>query len=264
MNKLIFLIGALLLAVTSCSENKTEAPTKEKPLLKTIQEINPSNGTTTTFTYEGDKITQASAGLYMGVYKIIYTYTGDLITQEDGYINNVLYVSTEYTYENSKLKTVIYKETNSGTISPAMNLNKLVYTYVSENSVDIDIYTYSNNNWELRTPFSKVKIYFSGGNIIKREQFNANGGVSSIVYEYDNSLNIYKNIMGFDKLFFTSSFTNTFNRHFNIHDISNTNNIIHTESDHYKYNYNSDGYPVEKHSYYTDTAYLVEKIYSYY
>jgi hypothetical protein len=288
MNKLKTLIGALLI-FTSCSENVTQEPIEkpiDKPieepikenrllLLKTIEEINPSSGLATTFTYEGFKIKDASTmRINAGQYKINYTYTGDLITQEDGYANDILYFRTEYTYENNKLKTAIFKSTNSGTIFPPMNDTKLVYDYISENIVDINSYSYSNNNWQQSQFTTKVKIYFSNGNIIKRERINSVGNITATVdYEYDDNPNIYKNITGFDKLFFTNSFTNNFNRHFNIQDISNANNVIFfketingfvAEAERYKYAPNLDGYPNEKHHYWSSNQYLIEKKYAYY
>lgn len=287
MNKLKILIAALLL-FTSCSENVTQEPTgkpideaikepiKENRLLllKTAAEINPSSGLSTTFTYEGFKIKDASTTrINAGQYKIIYTYTGDLITQEDGYANDVLYFRTEFTYENNKLKTAIFKST-SGIIFPPMNDTKLVYDYISENSVDINCYSYSNNNWQPSQSTAKVKVYFSNGNIIKRERINSAGSITGFVdYEYDNNPNIYKNITGFDKLFFTNSFTNNFNRHFRIQDVSNANNVIFfketingfvAEAERYKYTTNLDGYPNEKQHFWSTNQYLVENKYTYY
>lgn len=288
MNKLTAIIGVLLLIFTSCSENETKEPTEEpteepakepakensKLLIKTIQEISPSSGLSTTFTYDGFKIKEASTiGINVGQYKITYTYIGDLITQEDGYINDILYVSNEYTYENNKLKTAIFKNTNSGTIFPPMNETKLVYNYLPENIVEINSYTFINN-WQQSQFTPKVKVYFSGDNIIKRENINSDGKVTSVVdYKYDNTPNIYLNIIGFNKLFFKNDFTNNFNRHFFIQGISNANNLIHfkntingivAEAEHYGYNTNLDGYPKEKLSYYDSTRYLVEKMYTYY
>ena len=268
MNKFKYLIGALLLVITSCSENVTLEPIKEikKPLLKSIDEISPSSGLSTTFTYDGFKIKDATTiGINVGQYKIKYTYTGDLITQEDGYINDILYVSNEYTYENNKLKTVVFKNTNSGTIFPPMNETKLIYNYISENLVDIDSYSYSNNNWTQSQYTPKTKVYLSGDNIIKRENINSDGNIISTAnYEYDNNPNIYKNITGFNKLFFKNSFTNNFNRHFNIQDINNTNNVTYYGSERYKYNTNLDGYPNEKLRYWSSSQYLIEKKYTYY
>ena len=270
MKKITNLFGLiLLLGILSCSKNEITKPLEiAKPLLKTIEEINPSNGSTVNFTYDGYRIKEASiTSINAGLYKNIYTYTGDLITQEDGYLNEMLLTSTLYTYENNKLKTTIYKETNSGTIIPAYNFNKLVYTYESENIVSVESYTYSKNNWELIQPYYKVKIYFSGGNIIKREYLNSDGLVTHTEsYEYDNKNNIYKNILGLDKLFFLDSFSNVMNRHLDIQDVNNANNLtrIHLSGVHYDYNYNSEGYPIEKLNYYYDVKYIIEKKYTYY
>lgn len=289
MNKLKPLIVLLLLIITSCSESETKEPietidptepVKEntKPLIKSITEINPSSGAVTTFNYNGFKIKEATTiGTNVGLLKITYSYTGDLITQQDGYIEDQLYVSTEYTYENNRLKTAIFKNTNSGTIFPAMNQTKYVYNYVSENLVEIYVYSYSNNDWIPTGSLPQVKIYFNNGNIIKREKFSSKGSLTSTHnYEYDTNPNIYKNITGFDKLYFTDSFENVFNRHFDIKDINNSNNVtffteqinsIYTETKRYSYDLNTDGYPKEKRHHYDNNnidRYLIEKTFTYY
>lgn len=289
MNKLKPLIVLLLLIITSCSESETKEPietidptepVKEntKPLIKSITEINPSSGAVTTFNYNGFKIKEATTiGTNVGLLKITYSYTGDLITQQDGYVEDQLYVSTEYTYENNRLKTAIFKNTNSGTIFPAMNQTKYVYNYVSENLVEIYVYSYSNNDWIPTGSLPQVKIYFNNGNIIKREKFSSKGLLTSTHnYEYDTNPNIYKNITGFDKLYFTDSFENVFNRHFDIKDINNSNNVtffteqinsIYTETKRYSYYLNKDGYPKEKRHHYDNNnidRYLIEKTFTYY
>lgn len=289
MNKLKPLIVLLLLIITSCSESETKEPietidptepVKEntKPLIKSITEINPSSGAVTTFNYNGFKIKEATTiGTNVGLLKITYSYTGDLITQQDGYVEDQLYVSTEYTYENNRLKTATFKNTNSGTIFPAMNQTKYVYNYVSENLVEIYVYSYSNNDWIPTGSLPQVKIYFNNGNIIKRQKFSSKGLITSTHnYEYDNKPNIYNNIIGFDKLYFTDSFENVFNRHFDIKDINNSNNVtffteqinsIYTETKRYSYDLNKDGYPKEKRHHYDNNnidRYLIEKTFTYY
>lgn len=278
MKKLKSLIGAILLVFISCSDNGTQESIQKnkKLLLKSIQEISPSSGLSTIFAYDGFKIKEVTTtGINVGPKKITYTYTGDLITQENEYIGDVLYFSNEYTYENNKLKTAIFKNTNSGSLLNLINETKLVYNYLPENIVEINKYSYSfNNGWEQSQFSPKVKVYFSGDNIIKREIMNSDGEIISILnYEYDNKPNIYKNIIGFNRLFFTNDYTNDFNRFFNIKNISNANNIIKykesingipTESEICEYTINLDGYPDEKRVYWSNLQYLVEQKYTYY
>ncbi|HEU4789888.1 MAG TPA: hypothetical protein VFS71_09395 [Flavobacterium sp.] len=278
MKKFKNLIGALLLVFISCSDNGTQESIQEnkKLLLKSIQEISPSSGLSTIFTYDGFKIKEVSTtGINIGPKKITYAYTGDLITQENGYVGDILYFSNEYTYENNKLKTAISKITNGGTIFPPINETKLIYNYLPENIVEINSYTYSFiSDWEQSQFLPKVKVYFNEDNIIKRETMDSDGQIiSRIDYEYDNNPNIYKNVIGFNKLFSTNDYTNNFNRHFNIKDINNANNVIKfketingfiTESEHYNYTVNLDGYPDEKRSYWSSNQYLIEKKYTYY
>lgn len=271
MKNLKKLLGVLLLVFISCSDDGTQESIKEnnKPLLKSFQEISSTSGMSTIFTYDGFKIKEVSiTGPNIGPKKITYTYTGDLITQEDGYVGDILYFSNEYIYENNKLKNAIFKHTNGGIIFPPINETKFVYNYLPDNIVEINNYTYSfNNGWEQHQFLPKVKVYFSNGNIIKREGYDSMGMiVFSDIYKFDTNPNIYKNIIGFDKLFFIDSFTNVFNRHFDIKDISNANNLIQTNSDseHYVFKTNTYGYPEEKLLYWSYTQYLIEYKYTYY
>ncbi|MFE3870814.1 hypothetical protein ACFX5F_06215 [Flavobacterium sp. ZS1P70] len=99
MNKLTTIIGVLFLIIISCSENETKEPTNENknPLIKTIKEISSTSGLSTSFTYDGFKIKEATTtGLNVGQFKIIYTYTGDLITQEDLLLNSIRFLVYDF------------------------------------------------------------------------------------------------------------------------------------------------------------------------
>ena len=274
MNKLILLLLSILLLNTSCSENENTTPTSienSKPLPKTIEEVNTTNGSTTTFTYNDNKLLEiAGGGIYLDwVYKIVYTYTGDLITKEIGYLGNGIVYTTEYTYENDKLKTVLLTYDHS---TP----EKSVYTYESENVVKIETYTtsYSIDIWQLAYNVPTVRINFNKGNILFRENLDKDGNVTSAIsYEYDKNPNIFTNILGFDKLFFKNSYPNNFYRYFHIENINNVNNVtfykeyygaLAVSSDRVGFNYGTNSFPSEKLEYYNFDMSRVDQIFTYY
>ena len=274
MNKLILLLLSILLLNTSCSENENTTPTSienSKPLPKTIEEVNTTNGSTTTFTYNDNKLLEiAGGGIYLDwVYKIVYTYTGDLITKEIGYLGNGIVYTTEYTYENDKLKTVLLTYDHS---TP----EKSVYTYESENVVKIETYTtsYSTDIWQLAYNVPTVRINFNKGNILFRENLDKDGNVTSAIsYEYDKNPNIFTNILGFDKLFFKNSYPNNFYRYFHIENINNVNNVtfykeyygaLAVSSDRVGFNYGTNSFPSEKLEYYNFDMSRVDQIFTYY
>lgn len=274
MNKLILLLLSILLLNTSCSENENTTPTSienSKPLPKTIEEVNTTNGSTTTFTYNDNKLLEiAGGGIYLDwVYKIVYTYTGDLITKEIGYLGNGIVYTTEYTYENDKLKTVLLTYDHS---TP----EKSVYTYESENVVKIETYTtsYSTDIWQLAYNVPTVRINFNKGNILFRENLDKDGNVTSAIsYEYDKNPNIFTNILGFDKLFFKNSYPNNFYRYFHIENINNVNNVtfykeyygaLAFSSDRVGFNYGTNSFPSEKLEYYNFDMSRVDQIFTYY
>ncbi len=274
MNKLILLLLSILLLNTSCSENENTTPTSienSKPLPKTIEEVNTTNGSTTTFTYNDNKLLEiAGGGIYLDwVYKIVYTYTGDLITKEIGYLGNGIVYTTEYTYENDKLKTVLLTYDHS---TP----EKSVYTYESENVVKIETYTtsYSIDIWQLAYNVPTVRINFNKGNILFRENLDKDGNVTSAIsYEYDKNPNIFTNILGFDKLFFKNSYPNNFYRYFHIENINNVNNVtfykeyygaLAFSSDRVGFNYGTNSFPSKKLEYYNFDMSRVDQIFTYY
>lgn len=271
MNKILLIFGFIFFSFYSCSDNNSEPRIDEntKPLLKMIQGINPSNSPTTTFVYNGYKIVEASTDvLYVGKYINKYTYAGDLISKEELYVNNTINHVNEYYYENNKLKTTIFKETGGGQFPP-INQEKLVYKYLSNNIVELEIYRYlsSLNKWELNSSNPKIRIYFENGNIINTESYKLDGTIiTSKFYQYDNKSNIYTNIVGFDKLFFRNSFSSDFIRRLEIRDINNQNNIINSsDTEKFGYKYNSLGFPTSQYKLdWTGMPSVITKNYVYY
>ncbi|OXA95871.1 hypothetical protein B0A75_18565 [Flavobacterium oncorhynchi] len=244
IKKLLYLFSASLLVFTSCS--KDDSPTNQDAILSkgdntTNQTITLSeNGTETNqnlilpkkiidlgyphiLTYDKNKIVQFN-GEERGL-KIVYTYTGDLITKEE-WLRHDENVTIEYNYEDNRLKSSVITNISGGKTSKT----EIAYTHNADHTVDLyDIDFFMGKE----TLVYIGKYTFLNGNIVKYE--HRSGSVQT--YEYDNKNNPNRNILGFDKLIDP--------------ELSVNNCIKETSSEQntsisYEYDYNTNGYPTEK------------------
>lgn len=239
MKKLLYLFSASLLVLTSCSKDDDNSSTNATTtVLPTKVLYTETNGSvyTSVLTYNGNKIVSV---VDEGV-KTTYTYTGDLITkeQETGTSSSNFSSTTDYSYENNKLKTAVTTET-SGTQTYK---SKYVYTHNSDGTVNYNEYNI-NVSTGAETLSSSGKYTFSNGNLVKKEE-----GTTVRIYEYDTKNNPVKNILGFDKLL---------NEEFSLNNIvkeTSTYNGGNPNVTTYQYDYNTNGYPTEQRIFYNGTA----------
>lgn len=239
MKKLLISIGLVMITLISCSKDNAEigASINKKPLTRK------TDGTTFTYSYNGNKIIQYTYNDAASLEnKWVYTYTGDLITKEDKYVNNVLGKSYEHTYENNKIATSIVK--TYGTQSTFKS--KSVYTYTSDTSVMRENYSYNSNtsNW---IKSSSVRYTIIGGHITKEEILKADGTPNSTtVFEYDNKNNVFKNILGFDKLIYKTDESSDDTKHNTVNNITKYYRSPSYSELNFTFNYDADDYPISK------------------
>jgi len=238
MKKLIFIISISMLTLISCSEDNTKADetNNKKPITRT------RNGIVFSYTYDGNKIIQcADNNFNYYISKWVYTYTGDLITKEDYYKNDILQKTYEHTYENNKIATSIVKDFSTSSILRS----KSVYTYTSDTSVMRENFYYNSNisNW---TKSLNVRYTIIGSHITKEEILKADGTPSSTtVYEYDNKNNVFKNILGFDKLIYKTDVSDD-TKHNTVNNITKYYYSPSYGELNFTFNYDTDGYPISK------------------
>ena len=94
MKKLLYLFSAVALTLTSCSdEDDTNNNSSNVTLIKKIiltsddEEDDSYWNNTITFTYNGTKLVEARED---DNYKTVYTYTGDLITKEEFFVDDII------------------------------------------------------------------------------------------------------------------------------------------------------------------------------
>ncbi len=252
------IIMITLLTLVSCTKENDNPVTSNTMLPKKIVVTFDREVLTYDYSYNGNKLTQVVEGSN----KLLYTYTGDLITREDLYEDNRLDERKEFTYENNKVKSTISYYTIEKLVNQiprTINVQrKELYTYNTDGTVLIKRFEiHDNDNIERNNASSLLTIL--NGNIVK-EIYNYEPSVEKRTssYEYDNKNNCTKNIIGLDKSFSGQFFTDFETR------LSNNNPVRSTklyerngapipnepiESNTLEYKYNDANFPTESKEY---------------
>jgi hypothetical protein len=209
MKKTIMFLIVALLGLYSCSNND-EAGSQESTILpKKVVYIFRDSNSETLFSYDGNKLLEMNSNYISTTTnqnrKTKVIYNGDLIIKTEDFKDNLINSSGEYTYENNKLKTalIIYYGINQ---TPSHKIKK-EYTYNQDGTMLIENYNINiNTGLEMKNDNSK-KYTFENGNVTKiisiTSNFNGNNTIYyryTSIYEYDNKINPFKNVVGFGKI----------------------------------------------------------------
>jgi len=203
MKKLLLLCSVLTLLFTSCSNDDNPSTENTSILPKTISYTYPSiylgTNSKSTLTYDGNKIVSSIAEGS----KTIFTYNGNVIVKQEKFNVDAKGVETKdtevfYTYENNKLKTRIMREEFSSQFPDGQFIDKIVYTYTSQNVISfVNYYVDPSTKKEVKS--SEGNLTYKDGNLIKSEEVS-DSSTAKRTYEYDIKNNPLKNILGFDLL----------------------------------------------------------------
>jgi hypothetical protein len=188
MKKLLYLFGAALLVLTSCSKDDETANVASETLLpKKIIITDVENGTsgsyTYTLTYDGNKLKDISVS---DASRTVYTYTGDVITKVESFRSSKLVSTDVYAYENGKLISKITTPA-VGTIQ-----EKLTLVYNANGTVNANQSQIINKK-EIK--YDTTTLYtFLNGNIASTELID--GKKEKITTTYDDKKSPFYNITG--------------------------------------------------------------------
>lgn len=234
--KKIFCLTVIILAVlTSCSSDSNEENLKEPVLIKEIEVSINGKNLTQKFFYDENRI---KTMIFPDGFQQHYTYTGDVITKiEEFDVQGNLSEIRKYTYDNGKIFSVLKIVYQS--IAPYYDsLTK--YVHNADGTVTYQKYKLHFITGEvLQEEGTPGKIYFKDGNIIKSDWSSD----YSIVYEYDNKNNAYKNILGYNLLL---DLEPTINNSTKSISTSKWGGVIQSSESINLYEYNSKGYPIKK------------------
>lgn len=189
MKKLLYLFGAALLVLTSCSKDDETADVASETLLPkkiiiTDVEDGDSGSYTYTLTYDGNKLKDISVS---DASRTVYTYTGDVITKVELFRSSVLVSTDVYAYENGKLISKI--------TTPAFNATsqeKLTFVYNANGTVNVNESEIIN---KAEIKYDTTTLYtFSNGNIASSEYID--GEREKITSKYDDKKSPFYNITG--------------------------------------------------------------------
>ncbi|UOE39768.1 hypothetical protein MTP09_07485 [Chryseobacterium suipulveris] len=240
--KTIFKIAtATVIAASLVSCNRSEDPAPNNPpssgvlpkkMVSTYSNY-PNNPRTVTYTYDGNKISEINIFPQEDVSKIKYTYTGDNITKIEKFTgsNFSSYYISNLEYQNDKLVKV----------SSPSGYNETTFVHNPDGTV-IQTYKYSSTSSSQQS-----KLYFTGGNMVKRENLDANGAVvQTINYSYDTAKNgMLKNVTGLTKVL--SGFSAYDEGDTGVNALTGiTDTGVASNNSTYTYEYNSDSFPTKR------------------
>lgn len=190
MKKIILFVSAFALLLTSCSSDDSDpepaAPTGTL-LTKIIETYDDGSIETSNITYNGNKIVSMITVEYNE--KTIFTYTGDLITKEEFFVDDIIDETFVYEYDTNQ------------------RLIKSTKTYIS--SMEVDNFTYNSNNTvsfvttSAGNTIASGTIYFDGNQPYKKELSEISGtSVYNTTEEdiYDDKVNPFSSVVGFSKI----------------------------------------------------------------
>lgn len=195
-----------------------------------------SSVTTSDYVYDGSKLLKVTSS--DGTH-VIYTYSGNLITERAFYYNNALNTKEIFEY-NSAGKLSNYRRVNpSNTV-----LYRAVYQYNSDGTVTISGYKGSTTTQSAQ--IVNRKVFVSNGQVNKIENYTVSNGsaVTEILnYSFDTKNSPFKDILGFDKLTYYDTALNGNAR--NVTGITTSGaSLANSGNDVVQYTYNAQNYPV--------------------
>ncbi|MCC9073542.1 hypothetical protein LNQ49_18350 [Flavobacterium sp. F-65] len=219
MKKVLFLFSAISLVLTSCSSSDDDNGGDNSNVENTIfpktekytSTLSPEENSTVTYAYQGNKIESLT---YSGGDKTTFSYTGNVITKAESFEGGVLKTTTNFTYENNKLKS--YIEVPASADSASL---KKSYTYNADGTI------------------STVTVMIDPTTLVETQEsssvftLDARGNITKVVFndyinvvEYDTKNNPFKNILGYTLLLDAGIFDKDVNTPNNFTKITETKN----------------------------------------
>ncbi len=198
MKKFAILLFVLLPLLNSCSSDDSGVSepelTTNGTILKRVVLTNGSNIVTTDYFYNGNKIERivGSNGI-----RLEYTYTGELITKLESYLNNVLKSTENYDYNlNGKITQIIGLE--------YANNYGIRHQFIYNIDGTINLTLFSGNLITQNTQSASKKVFlFPNGDVEKIEDYvivNGNNVTKTNYYTYDDKNAPANYILGYNKI----------------------------------------------------------------
>lgn len=235
MKKIFFLLSGIALLLSSCSSDDSDAANSDLILVKKAVSVgsNGDSGISIDYKYSGNKITWIEVGTGQ---KLKFYYTGNLITKSERYFSDDTNFSAEVTYQYDNEGRLIEEEYRDLFSSI---LETRVYNYETDGSISLLLYSGEIGSiTELRRT---GKYFFNDDNeVVTFENTNISTNETTTTnYTYDDQNSIFKNVLGWNKLF--SSSEGKMHNIVTSTTVSEDQVVLNEYSN--QYEYNSSGYP---------------------
>lgn len=212
MKNTITFLSILLLIFASCTKDNENSQNQESIILpKKIIKTEGTNTYELILSYNGNKILEENNS--KDNYKYVYTYTEDLITKKELHKGGIIINTLEYFYENGVVKNIFTTKNSTDKTTGVVTEHKSRTAYSNNTNGTITEQTYiidSVTGLETKLPENRI-LTFTNGNLVK--EIRNSPGYNSItykytyLYEYDANKNPCKNILGLNKISFSSDVT---------------------------------------------------------
>jgi len=225
-----------LVILYSCS-NDDNSSNSNMPLVKKAVSIeaNGENGLTFDYSYIGNKITtiEVSNGQSLKFY-----YTGNLITKTEKYLYNDTELSNEIIYQYDNNERLVSEESKDF-------LNSVLETreYIYESNGTVSYLYYTGEIGSVTVLVKTGTYFFNANNEVEKLEDTSVGSNEMITtnFTYDTNNSIFKNVLGWNKIFSTVYDGKT-NNILTSTTINADDIVIYGYTN--QYSYNNAGYPV--------------------
>jgi|GEM_PF-2982964 len=228
MKKNLTYLLAMLVLTASCSrtENEPQEDNPTNPTVVILPKKITDGGFTSTFSYNGNKISNVKRSDGVTIY---YSY-------KDNTIENIKFVKSDGTIAENDF----YKYDTSGNLTEIDTNDNIVKKYTKQSDGRIlEITTYSNSSTNSRY------LTYNNGNLIKTESEN-----NLTNFTYDSKYSPFTNVVGVSKIYDKNGSTTNNALEENISNLSG-GTVISTSKFRNVVTYNGNGYPTEIKIYYT-------------
>lgn len=228
MKKIFLFASVLVLTLSSCSSSDDSSPDPANMLVKSFTSNDEDGVLKTNVTYNGNKIVKMfdSDG-----YRAQFTYTGNLITRIDSYVDDNLEQRDNFTYDSSG-RVLSYQMLDYGSETGDLT----TFEYNADGTVSTELFVGDLDNQTMLN--NTGTIYFTNGEVSKIEKYFDGTLASTSLYTYDTKNNPFKNITGFSAISFTDGDASGI-----LHNV--LTNVYEGSSSTFAMTYNSSDYPTK-------------------
>lgn len=242
MKKLALTFSLLTLILSSCSSSDSDSTPLSGIFLKKAIDTDSDGTVTTLYTYNGNKVVNAISDNGL---TIVVTYTGDLITKMEYFSGTILDQTDTYIYNASNQLVTFLRIENLDDYGDRT-------TYIHNMDGTISFTSYFGDTVSQTAVSSTGVILLENNELVKTEFYTPNSSslFNTVNYTFDTKNNLFKNVIGFEKIYFNEGYTEGL-----CHNVLSETHTFETDNSYTSvFNYNSDNFPTNVVTTFTDSG----------